>query len=363
MVHTSVVIAILAVVRASGLTTRRNIEVQYKPRASELTGVCGGEVAEPPNRHLFLSHMKDAGVLCIAGEGFQTRGESTAEMIRLAVRPPFQADTLRDFRNLKIFIHDGDGNTECGADLAFSVNMQKINRTVCKDVPLMIPDFTFVHWREAGLLPDYSGLVQKVHALGEKPAKNQKCGWAGNRNMHPQREDMITLVRRSRLFDFGKLMSGRKRLNNLVEFVLPEHTTGTNNGRISMDDQVKKWSCLIDVQGGGGAYSGRIPLLLHSGRVLLMVGRAEERPMDYVWYGKGGDLKEQLAAWTHYVPVKSDLTDFEKRVRWVTNPMNSKQVGEIAANGRRFAEEYLTLDYATKYLAKQLLAAAAAKTN
>ena len=132
----------------------------------------------------------------------------------------------------------------------------------------LFPDWSFLRWTEAGLLPDFNGLSERLHNISKVPATKRICGWAGNPRTNILRELFIKTAPRS-----------------LFEVIIPVGTTGTGNGRISMEEQTKRWACMVDVPGGGG--SMRVPLLLHTGRPVLMI----ERPG-----GGGGHSQESKSS-------------------------------------------------------------------
>jgi len=143
---------------------------------------------------------------------------------------------------------------------------------------LQVPDFTFVHWKESGVA-NFSKEAAAVVRAGKRRAKQPNvCGWAGNPHTHKAREHFVKLADKS----------------PFLEAHIPpswDHRAGT---RLSSTDIVAKWGCLVDLPGRG--YSGRIPLLLFSGRPLLLV----QRP-DVMWYTRQdwrrpwGDALERAA--------------------------------------------------------------------
>ena len=128
---------------------------------------------------------------------------------------------------------------------------------------------------------------------------------------------------------------------SLFEVIIPVGTTGTGNGRISMEEQTKRWACMVDVPGGGG--SMRVPLLLHTGRPVLMI----ERPggggghfVDRTWYS---DL---LIPNVHYIPVFSNMTNLKAAARRALSAEGIK----IGLNAQKLAEQKLTSTAAIQYM-------------
>ena len=94
-----------------------------------------------------------------------------------------------------------------------------------------------------------------------------------------------------------------------------------------MVDLVKKYAFLIDIEGIG--YSGRLKFLLWSQRPVLLV----ERPYKEYFF-------KDLIAWTHYIPVKRNLSDLFFKMNWCLK--NKSRVAKIAANALEFSKKHLT---------------------
>lgn len=78
----------------------------------------------------------------------------------------------------------------------------------------------------------------------------------------------------------------------------------------------------------GTVASYRLPYLLAGGGLVLK----QESPYYEHFYS---DLEE----WTHYVPVKRDLSDFVSKVKWARD--NDHEAMTIAKNAQRFANDNL----------------------
>jgi hypothetical protein len=81
----------------------------------------------------------------------------------------------------------------------------------------------------------------------------------------------------------------------------------------------------IDIDGNSNAWSNFFTRLLMGCCVLKVASPLGFRQ----WY------YSDLAAWTHYVPVKSDLSDLKHQIVWCRE--NSDECSRIAANGQAFA--------------------------
>jgi hypothetical protein len=311
----------------------KDFRVSYTPDPADFECGCAELNLQSTYQRLDMGWAN--GTLCITGTGWQTRAQSTVSMIEGALKLLNETHRpLNPFTRLSINIGDGT-QTACEATFAYSVPVD--SPPGCKT--RLIPDFSFLAWREAGLLPNFTGLVNLLSEAGQIAPMENKCGWAGNLNTNPER---------------AKFADKADSLHEYLDLVVPQVNTGTEGGRISLTDQVKRWACLIDIQGHG--YSGRLPLLLHSGRPVIVVDREGEHHLDRVWTAE--NLPEKLEAWKHYIPVSHSLADLEGRLRWVLDSGNQAAVEKIVNNAVEFARTYLTLDVAIAGLAAQMYSVA-----
>merc|ERR1712226_1812724 len=99
----------------------------------------------------------------------------------------------------------------------------------------------------------------------------------------------------------------------------------------------------LDAKGWG--FSGRMPMMLHSGRPILYASRTSfVFNIDNMYY-TAGRIPERLTPWKHYIPVQNDASDLEERLRWVLSPANAAKAKAIGENAQRFAAKYLTTEY------------------
>jgi Glycosyl transferase family 90 len=202
------------------------------------------------------------------------------------------------------------------------------------DVP--VPDFVFARWPQVAI-DDFDETCRAIAAAGERPAESRVAGWIGNCGTHPVRSMLLRL--------------GRQHPDALdvrqVEWVgdasrgVALATSGDN--AMSLAQQVARWDALIDVEGTG--YSGRLKLLLHSGRPVLVA----DRPWREWWW-------DRLVPMANCVPVRRDLSDLVQRVRWLQ--ANPHEAARIGLAGRRLAERVLTRASATSQWARTLALAA-----
>jgi hypothetical protein len=166
-----------------------------------------------------------------------------------------------------------------------------------------MPDFLFHRWTSVGV-PDFYSTAKELSALSLVPSEMNKVGWRGAAT-HPSRDILVAF--KGELFDFS--------------FVQPADYPGGGNSSqfITLDESIRRWSWLIDVEGRG--YSGRVKLLLASGRPLILV----DRPF-VEWY------MPEFVAGTHYLSVRRDLSDLSEKVEWLaTHDAEARTMGRSAA--------------------------------
>ena len=186
------------------------------------------------------------------------------------------------------------------------------------DVP--VPDFVFSGWPEVGI-QDYDETCRAVAAAGSAPAERPVAGWVGSLATHPIRVELhrIGMAHPSQLevrqVEWGPRNAEGAQLGTV---------TGTH---LSLADQAARWGALLDVEGAG--YSGRLKLLLHAGRPVLV----QDRPWLEWW-------QDALEPMEHYIPVRRDLADLVERARWVQeHPREAAAIGEA---GQDLAQRLLT---------------------
>ena len=204
----------------------------------------------------------------------------------------------------------GVGDSACDDhDLAIAVQHPRCRARV-------IPDYIFSAWPSVGLA-SFDATARELAALGAKSqASTNVCGWAGTTRTSPARIAAVAVMRQ------------HPRLFALHE-VKPLKVADPSR-RFSWESQVREWSCLVDLVGGG--YSGRVPLLLHTGRPLLYIERTVRTFYD--------TPPHAIQPWKHYVPVRADLHDLVAKAQWVVdNPAEARRIG---LKGQEHAQRYLT---------------------
>ena len=112
---------------------------------------------------------------------------------------------------------------------------------------------------------------------------------------------------------------------------------------LSFEEMAREWAYFVEVEGRG--YSARLKVLLFSGRPVLL----QERTWCEWWHF-------ELVPWTHYVPVKEDLSDLIQMVEWAKE--HPEQAEQIGCGAKAFAESHLTREAALGRWAAALTEAA-----
>jgi hypothetical protein len=256
--------------------------------------------------------------------GFQSRNASTAHLLVEAVH----AVRNRLRRSFSVDVHTGDALTEppAGRHLAYCA---------AADQPqtIMIPDFVFWGWPEAGI-DDYEATRLAILEASRRPAEDPRLFWIGNPQTHPTRQRFL------------ELSAGDPRIH-AAGLQWQAATAGPDSRRlqtqgaafVSLVDHCR-YRYLIDLQGVG--YSGRVKLLLFAGRPLFL----QERRWREFFY-------DDLVPFEHYIPVREDLSDLSARIDWAeANPAHARRIAE---RGREFACANLCRSHAVERLGKVIV--------
>lgn len=232
--------------------------------------------------------------------GYETRNPSTAWCIQEADKNY----NWNDFNEIQIFTSDFEKNNN-----EYTYSKQNSYNKV-------VPDFNFHSWPEVGI-NDYNAFIQDIDNSGLTSYEINKVAWIGNANTNKLRTKMLEIGEKNKeFFDFFS-MKWIKTNGKLLQSTI----------YISTPDLVKKYSILIDIEGNG--YSGRLKHLLWSHRPVLIVDRQHK---EYFF--------EFLEEWTHYIPVKRDLSDLVEKAKWCID--NYDKAKQIAENAYEFSKIYLT---------------------
>jgi hypothetical protein len=257
----------------------------------------------------------------VAFGGYETRQESVLRLLEAAE----QHHPIEPFGPLLIHTNDQPISTAEDGYRTYAFC------TASGYVDVAVPDFVFCRWPEVGI-DDYDATSAAMAEAGERPAERDLVGWIGNTLSHPVRGVLHQLGQ-----DHPELLDIQG-----VEWVrVASHTRLDSAGgnALSMPEQVSRWGAVIDVE--GGAYSGRLKLLLHSGRPVLI----QDRPW-HEWFW------DELVPWEHYVPVRRDLSDLVDQARWVKE--HPDEAARIGRSGQELARRLLTRSCAVEQWARIL---------
>ncbi|PTE09138.1 hypothetical protein C9427_16585 [Mesorhizobium helmanticense] len=189
------------------------------------------------------------------------------------------------------------------------------------------PDFTFNGWPEAKF-DDFDKKTSAMAAASEGPPRKNIAFWAG-RCMNDARKATVQAA------------TVRPDLLEAYD-TAPEYDRASvqySGSFMTMEEQAATYRYMIDVEGAG--YSGRLKLLLHTRRVVLM----QERPW-HEWFFR------DIEPFRHYVPVARNMSDLVERIEWLR--ANPKMEAEIAAEAQEFARTHLTRSAAVAAWARLL---------
>lgn len=177
------------------------------------------------------------------------------------------------------------------------------------------PDFIFNGWHEAKFF-DFDAKARSLAEASAAEAIHQRAFWTGRGDI-PARAALVEMSLRH---------------PEAIEAVdaLPNYDRGRNiylRNFKPLEEQLAQYRYTIDVEGFG--YSGRLKLLLHARRALLML----DRPYREFFY-------DDLEPFRHYVPVKRCSSDLPDRIDWLLS--NPAREAEIIGEARQFASLRLT---------------------
>lgn len=193
------------------------------------------------------------------------------------------------------------------------------------------PNFIYWSWPEAGIA-DYKEVFNSMLNEGKKLPTDDRVFWIG------------ALTNQIRLIG----MEVGKERPDLTDFQLMEWLSNQRNASknpsskfVSLLDHCK-YRVLIDF--GGNGFSARIPLLLASGRPLIIVNRPEE-----AWFYWDGSL----IPWVHYIPCGTSKDKILEAVKWTFD--NRDKAAQIGRAGREYAKKHLSQKVIIEKIGKMLL--------
>ena len=236
----------------------------------------------------------------------------------------------------KFSLHTDDGFCP-QRDYSFAVSRRE-------DVARCMPSFIFHSWPECGI-DSYEQVFSQM-ASGEDPPSDERVFWIGNvscplRGYDNRRMGLSVAAKHLSMCDFRS-----------IQWSVDQADPKSVGGYVSLMDH-RRYRVLIDF--GGLGFSARIPLLLASGRPVILVGHPQE-----AWFYWDGSL----VPWVHFVPCGSlDGSDVNERaildaIRWTFE--NRDECAKIGAGGREYAMRFLTRSAAVERIGRMLLGHSAA---
>ncbi len=195
---------------------------------------------------------------------------------------------------------------------------------------ILIPDFTFDGWATIGVY-SYKQLIDEIVARSKEPYKYDKLFWIGSAETHPSRVTLCEMsLKDERIEAIG---ANWKRETYQI------YRTQKADKFVTFQDHTE-YKYLIDLQGYG--YSGRLKVLLFTGRPLFI---ADRKWKEYFY--------EDLKPFVHYIPVKEDLSDLTEKLDWAE--AHYDEAVQIAKNAQEYALSHLTQEKAIDKLEEILM--------
>lgn len=229
-------------------------------------------------------HLKGDKIEFINHGGYETRNESIINLSTLAFE---KMDNKKIFKNILVFTED------CPVyiyDENILKNYEVYNQSDIKEnFDKIFPDFVFDHWKQVGIY-DYDKVCKELEKYGENNFEIDKLFWIGAIT-HPNRKIFLDKFKNNE--NILAIVNNWKNSENKDP---TQQLSGTNF--ISLNDHTK-FRYLIDLEGNG--YSGRIKILTHMNRLLII----QDRPF---WDWASCLLEDGK----HYIKVNRDFSNFEE---------------------------------------------------
>ncbi|TCP96852.1 glycosyl transferase family 90 [Cricetibacter osteomyelitidis] len=274
----------------------------------------------PQDAHIKIS-IQDGMISRVEQVGHMAvRGESSLKMVIDALIGLFQKRSI----NKDIVIHVGDF-----PDTVLEKNHFYYCVADRKDLPHAVPDFVADSWTVAGV-ENYTDTLNEIIARGKMPFESDRLFWIGNVQTHSNRTKLMEIAQ-----------AHPDKIEAYSTFIGKALKGGADVPYVSLPDHCK-YKYLIDIEGVG--YSGRIPFLLATGRVLFIQERKWKS-----WF------HFDLEAYKHFIPVKNDLSDLLKQLVWV-DEQGDDFYQKITKNALEFVQSHLTYQKAVEIWQQRLLA-------
>lgn len=194
--------------------------------------------------------------------------------------------------------------------------------TQSNNYDFIAPDFVFYNWPETGI-ENYETSRLEFLSINSLPATNL-AGWRGT----PHTE------MRNKLIEISAVNP------DILDCCAVNHMVG--DAVMSYQQQIAKWRYLLDLEGFGHGYSGRLKLFFSMPRVTFIQERKFKE-----------DYFQWLIPWKHYVPFKNDLSDLIENLNIIKS--NPNQEKDIIATANEFSNSYLTQDQALKRVQNRII--------
>lgn len=242
--------------------------------------------------------------------GYQSRNISMVRLIRDAWESMLKND-LQPYP-MKFFTLYTDDNFNPWTHFSFAAKDESSSFR-------SMPNFIFDGWPEVGM-PDYMEVFGRMLESGECPPRSDRAFWVGvvhTKEGWPgvRHKGQNVAERRPDIFEFRSIC-----WNPADPSCTPGYIPMWEHG-----------SSRVLVDFGGFGFSARLPLLLASGRPVVIVSRPDE-----AWFYWDGSLRP----WEHYVPCGGpdsvNERDIEEAIEWTFQ--NRSEAADIGRRGREYAE-------------------------
>jgi hypothetical protein len=255
--------------------------------------------------------------------GYESRNASTLHLLTMAMQS--LKGQLKNSFSIPIWTSDFVSPAPASRHFAYCKSAEQSTTTA-------IPDHLFWAWPEVGI-PDYEQMVDHILSASQKPADDPRLFWVGNLATHPTRHTLISMAAAdARINAVGMTWAAGSASKSF--------TASDASQYVSLPDHCR-YRYLIDLQGNG--YSGRLKLLLFSGRPVFIQAR---RWQEYFF--------SDLQPFVHFIPVAEDLSDLGERLTWADSHPDEAEA--IARHAQGFALNHLRRQHAVAELERCLLA-------
>jgi hypothetical protein len=262
--------------------------------------------------------IKNGSIYSLRNYGcFQTRADSTIKMI---------VDALK----LKPWLRfDASLTIDCGD---YPMKYEPYYYTYCCSdksyKKYVFPDFIFESWPQIGV-QDYDQTTVEIEKAGNKKYQYNQLLWIGNTQTSPNRGKFMEIAQKNNDFILG------------IDTYVDKYIDGdVNIPYVSLIDHTK-YKYLLDIEGIG--YSGRIAYLLFTQRVLFIQDREWKQ---YYYF--------DLVPYTHFIPVKNDLSDLVEQIKWV-EAQGELFYQKVALNALSFAKNNLKYKNAVERIRQMIV--------